>query len=567
MLANAQNSFEAPRQGAPASFPEFLLRERVLDAVSIERARRAAQTTDDSFERVLIKLGLAPEADLARLMAAYLGLDRFTATMLPGDAIEIDVLSPSFLRMSRMIPLRVDPERAVFATDRPFDEEAGRGIAYALDRAIEAVVATPTEWDQAFDRLYGDQGVTVSEAGAVVSGDSDDMDIHRLRDIASEGPVIKLVGQIIAMAIDARASDIHIEPAVDQVHVRYRVDGVLKLVRDIASNLKPAIISRIKIMARLDIAERRLPQDGRMKVAVRGVDIDFRVSTIPTAHGESVVLRILDRSRVALDFAKLGFTDDTVTAIRKIVRMPNGIFLVTGPTGSGKTTTLYTTIKELDAGSLKIFTVEDPIEYQLPGINQVQVQPQIGLDFPAALRSILRQDPDVIMIGEIRDLETAKIAVQASLTGHLVLSTVHTNSAAATIARMIDMGVEDYLLASTLQGVLAQRLVRRLCSCARPHKDATSWRERLKAPPHATIKEARGCEACGQAGFLGRMTITEMLPIREDMRRLLVGQLAPDALDRAARETGMTSLYESGLAAVFTGLTTIEEVLSVVQDI
>jgi general secretion pathway protein E len=556
---------EAPSDSM-ALFSDFLVRERALDAVSIERARRAADTTDERFERVLPKLGLVAETDLARLMADFLGLDRFNAEALPQDPLQPDILSPQLVKTSRNLPLALNETSVMLLTDSPFQREASDAIGYALERSVDVVVSTPTEWDRAFDEIYGNDGVSVHSTGSESAGQGDDLDVHRLRDIASEGPIIKLVGQIIVMAVEARASDIHIEPAVDQVHVRYRVDGLLRSARNMPANLKAAVISRIKIMARLDIAERRLPQDGRMKVAVRGVDIDFRVSTIPTAFGESVVLRILDRSRVTLDFRTLGFASDAISSIRKLVQLPNGIVLVTGPTGSGKTTTLYTAIKELDASTLKIFTVEDPIEYQLPGINQVQVQPQIGFDFPAALRSILRQDPDVIMIGEIRDLETAKIAVQASLTGHLVLSTVHTNSAVATIGRLIDMGVEDYLLASTLQGVLAQRLVRRLCSCAGEHPDAVSWRKRLNVPKDAMLLQARGCSACGQTGYLGRMTISEMLVIQDDMRRLLVGQTAAMELARAAKNSGMKSLYASGLDAVFTGLTSIEEVLSVVQE-
>ena len=549
------------------SFPDFLLERKLLDGVSIERAVRAAETTDDRFERVLTKLGLIPEVHLAQILADYLKIRRFSIDMLPEEQIPIVSLSPVFLKTNRILPLIYDENSAVFLTDSPFDIGPFEAIGYDLQRRTERVLSTPSEWDHTFDRLYGIDNLTVRGLNTASSTDPDEIDVHRLRDIASEGPIIRLVAQVIVSAIDARASDIHIEPTVDQVHIRYRVDGVLRSARSLAVNLKAAIISRIKIMARLDIAERRLPQDGRMKIAVRGIDIDFRVSTLPTAHGESVVLRILDRSRVALDYEKLGFGLETVRAVRRLVELPNGIFLVTGPTGSGKTTTLYTAIKELDAASLKIFTVEDPIEYQLEGINQVQVQPQIGLDFPSALRSILRQDPDVIMIGEIRDLETARIAIQASLTGHLVLSTVHTNSAVATIARLIDMGVEDYLLASTLQGVLAQRLVRRLCACAIPHRDGITWRERLKAPAGAMLMEAKGCPECAGTGYFGRMTISELLVVDDSTRRHLVRRERSDELVQFMRSSGMKSIYESGLQAVFTGATTIEEVLSVVQEI
>jgi general secretion pathway protein E len=320
-------------------------------------------------------------------------------------------------------------------------------MAYLTGRAVKVRIFVPADFDKTFDGLYKSQ----TSAGRATRGgeDASELDVQRLRDMASEAPVIRLVNQIIADAVEGRASDIHIEPNVDSVLVRYRVDGMLRTGHVLASSLRAAITSRIKIMSKLDIAERRMPQDGRIKIAVRGVDIDFRVSTIPTVFGESVVMRILDRSRVELDFERLGFHAKHIATLSKLLAEPNGIILVTGPTGSGKTTTLYTALKGLNAPDTKVFTVEDPVEYQIAGINQVQVQAGIGFDFPHALRSILRQDPDIIMIGEIRDLETARIAIQSSLTGHLVLSTLHTNSAAAAITRLVDMGVENYLLAST----------------------------------------------------------------------------------------------------------------------
>jgi general secretion pathway protein E len=336
-------------------------------------------------------------------------------------------------------------------------------------------IFVPADFDRAFDALYKSRANGIGRA-TPSGADASELDVQRLRDMASEAPVIRMVNQIIADAVESRASDIHIEPNVDMVLVRYRIDGILRTAQILAVTLRAAITSRIKIMSKLDIAERRMPQDGRIKIAVRGVDIDFRVSTIPTVFGESVVMRILDRSRVELDFGRLGFQPEHINALGRLMIEPNGIILVTGPTGSGKTTTLYTALKALNSPDRKVFTVEDPVEYQIAGINQVQVQSAIGFDFPHALRSILRQDPDIIMIGEIRDLETARIAIQSSLTGHLVLSTLHTNGAAAAITRLVDMGVENYLLASTLKGVLAQRLVRTLCPhCAAKHDGADYW--------------------------------------------------------------------------------------------
>src|SRR5262245_12637114 len=324
---------------------------------------------------------------------------------------------------------------------------------------------------------------------------------------------------------------------------------------------------------RLDIAERRLPQDGRIKIAVRGIDIDLRISTVPTAFGESVVMRILDRSRVDLDLVKLGFDAAHIDGLHELMRQPNGIVLVTGPTGSGKTTTLYTALKILNRPDAKLFTVEDPIEYQLAGINQIQVQPAIGLDFPHALRSILRQDPDIIMIGEIRDLETARIAVQASLTGHLVFSTLHTNSAAATITRLVDMGIENYLLASTVKGVLAQRLVRRLCPrCAARHENTDHWANEIRRSVpgidglgSADLRRATGCNSCGSTGYSGRTTIAELMVVDAEIERLILSAASDADLEQTARSRGMLTMYEAGMAKVWSGVTTVDEVLSVTR--
>jgi len=383
------------------------------------------------------------------------------------------------------------------------------------------------------------------------------------------------VQELIERAVSVIASDIHIEPGENNVRVRYRIDGALHTVQNLPLETRSALCSRIKIMARLNIAERRLPQDGRAKVNVRGREIDLRISTMPTLWGESLVLRILDRSSIELDFGKLGFVDKDVDALSALLEQPNGIILVTGPTGSGKTTTLYTALSALNATTRKIFTVEDPIEYQIDGINQIQVQPRIGLTFAAALRSILRQDPDIIMVGEIRDLETAQIAIQASLTGHLVLSTVHTNSAVATITRLLDMGIEKYLLASCLKGVLAQRLVRKLCeACAAPVDDPATIvaamprmfnarKSTLMEP--ARIRRAVGCPACRQSGFSGRTTIYELLATSPQLRQAMLSDQSEASLSQLASDGGMVLMQENGLAKVFAGETVPEEVYRVTQ--
>jgi general secretion pathway protein E len=469
------------------------------------------------------------------------------------------------------LPLSVEGRRLTLAVIDPLDLDPVRALSYATGYDIDLRLIPPSQFEKAWSSLYGAprQGVAFIE-NDLRANDASEYDLQRLRDIANEAPVVRRVNEIIADAIEARASDIHIEPSLDAVQVRYRIDGALHSAEILPPGLKAAIASRIKIMARLDIAERRLPQDGRIKLAIRGVDIDFRVSTLPTAHGESIVLRILDRSQIALDFDRLGFEPETTAQLREAMRNPNGIVLVTGPTGSGKTTTLYTALKELTTPDVKVFTVEDPIEYQLAGVNQVQVQPGIGLDFPTTLRAILRQDPDIVMIGEIRDAATARIAIQASLTGHLVFSTLHTNSAAASITRLVDMGVENYLIASTVKAVLAQRLVRRLCpACATPLETRAQLRAQFAGERFAAgsdrLSAAKGCPHCRQLGYAGRSTIAELLIMNDRLQRL-VCENAPDAtLEAVARESGMTTMYQCGMTKAWRGETTLDEVARVTR--
>jgi general secretion pathway protein E len=428
----------------------------------------------------------------------------------------------------------------------------------------------PIELEAAFDRLYGTQDAPSHADGNELAHSTSvavEDDAERLKDLASEAPLIRLVNQLISRAVETRASDVHVDPFEDRLRIRYRYDGVLHEIEAPPRRLQQAIVSRIKIMAMLDIAERRLPQDGRIKLAVRGNEIDLRVSTVPSLHGESVVLRILDRSAVDLDFAKLGLGEDVSRPLCRLLALPNGIILVTGPTGSGKTTTLYTSLLHLNSVELNIVTVEDPIEYQLPGITQIQVKPQIGLNFATLLRSILRHDPDIVMIGEIRDLETAQIAVQAALTGHLVLSTLHTNSAAATIARLRDMGLEDYLLTATVNGILAQRLVRRLCAdCRRPVLASRELVEhfelgRTSGTEALTIYEPAGCPSCRGTGYAGRIAIAELLAPDQTTHRLILSRAGHADIQRAACESGMQTMYENGLRHVIAGTTSLSEVL------
>ncbi len=560
----------------------FLVERNILDRSAVGRAQSAQAKTNERFDLVLTRLGLIPEGRVARILAEFLSLDFVNIEDLPDLPVLADGVRPSFLKAHRILPIGFNRDALIVAVADPFNTDAIQSLSYLVDRPVEQRMAAPADVEKALDRLY--QKIETAEdddkaaPGLVAGGEAIEDDVRRLADLASEAPVIRLVHDLIARAVETLASDIHIEPREDSVRVRFRIDGMLHTVETLPPALRAAVTSRVKIMARLNIAERRLPQDGRIRSTVRGKDIDLRVSTMPTLYGESVVLRVLDRSSTRHDFTALGFNAEVLTGLRKTLAEPNGIILVTGPTGSGKTTTLYTALGSLDSASQKIFTVEDPIEYELAGINQIQVQPQIGLTFASALRSILRQDPDIIMIGEIRDLETAEIAIQASLTGHLVLSTVHTNSAAATVTRLIEMGVADYLLASSLTMVLAQRLVRRLCSCAVPMEGcegaggtAVAGRRCRRREPaiHAEmaagLRRPAGCEACRHTGYRGRTTIGEMLVMTDRLRELLLSGASEHALTQGAVAGGMTTMYRDGLMKAFRGETTIEEVLRVTR--
>ena len=416
------------------SLAALLVELNQCDVRTVERGRRVAQESGQRLDKVLLQLGLVTERGLAEAYARLLHLPIATPDRYPAsEPLFAERLATRFLRSARALPIAELDGRLLVAVADPLDSFIPAAIASAAGLPVSLLVGVPIELDAALDRLYSD-GATTTPDTPDAAAEPLEEDAERLKDLASEAPVIRLVNQIIARAVETQASDIHIEPFEDRLRVRYRYDGVLHEADSPPSRLTAAITSRIKIMSRLDIAERRLPQDGRIKLAVRGQEIDFRVSTVPSLYGETVVLRVLDRSTVAFDYARLGLPAAVIAKVNAALDLPNGIVLVTGPTGSGKTTTLYTGLLSLNSVARKVVTVEDPIEYQLSGVNQIQVKPQIGLNFASLLRSILRQDPDVIMVGEIRDIETAQIAVQAALTGHLVLSTVHTNSAAATIS-------------------------------------------------------------------------------------------------------------------------------------
>lgn len=545
-----------------------------LAPAAAARAQHLAAETGERLERVLTRLALVSERELADAMAAFLKLPIITPADFPDAPVLEDRLGRKFLKERQIVPLDDGPAGIAIAIVNPLDSYAIDAVRFASGRPVLVHVAYPSDLDAAFERLYGDGKSTmhsIAEETRGAANDSVDDDVDRLKDIASEAPVIRLVNLFIARAVEARASDIHIEPGENELRVRYRIDGVLQQVESPPPRLSSAIISRIKIMAKLNIAERRLPQDGRIGMAVRGRDIDLRVATSPTINGERVTLRILDRGHLKLDFDELGFDESVSTPLRAILSKPYGIFLVTGPTGSGKTTTLYTALLELNKTDTNILTIEDPVEYQLPGVNQVQVKPQIGLTFASALRAFLRQDPDIMMIGEIRDLETAQIAVQAALTGHLILSTVHTNDAASTITRLLDMGVEDYLLTSTINGVAAQRLVRTLCPhCSEPYAPLPEIVERVGLLPLAggkriELRHAVGCAECSGTGYRGRSSIVEVLAMSDALRQAVLRSADSATIQQLALDSGMQSMRMHGLKKALAGRTTLEEVLRVTR--
>ncbi len=541
------------------------------DPRAIERGRRVAAEGGQRLDAVLLQLGLASEREIATAWAAALGTRVVGAARYPAapPLPFAEQLAPRFLRAARALPLAVEDGVLVVALADPIDAFTPAAIGAATGMEVRIEVAVPIELEAALARLVPEPESAAESDGA--EGGNED-DAERLKDLASEAPVIRLVNQIIGRAVETGASDIHIEPFEDRLRVRYRYDGVLHEAETPPGRLAAAITSRIKIMARLDIAERRLPQDGRIRLPVRGQDVDFRVSTVASMHGETVVLRVLDRSAMSFDTARLGLSGPVARQFGEALRLPNGIVLVTGPTGSGKTTTLYSGLLSLNSVERKVVTIEDPVEYQLAGINQIQVRPQIGLTFASLLRAILRQDPDVIMVGEIRDLETAQIAVQAALTGHLVLSTLHTNSAAASITRLRDMGLEDYLITAVLRGALAQRLVRRLCGgCKRvgvasPEMTQRFGLDRLAAAHGIAAAPLRlwhavGCPECRGTGYRGRQAIAEFLTPSAEVERLVFSRADHTAIERAAVAGGMTTMFRAGLVAALEGVTTIEEVI------
>ncbi|MBI1790069.1 MAG: type II secretion system ATPase GspE [Acidobacteria bacterium] len=540
---------------------ELLIERRLLEPEDLERALELQKERGDKLGKILVDLGFIAQKDLLGALSDQLGVRWLTLDQPPPAAPEIDGLPARFLRQGRVFPAALDDSTLTIAMADPLDFETLAAVRGFCGLQVRAALASEQEILDAIEKYYGE--AEKQPGGAEVEAGPGAEDLEHLRDMASEAPVIRLVNAMIAQAVERRASDIHIEPFEKEFRVRFRVDGVLSSQDPPPREMKAAIVSRLKLMAKLNIAERRLPQDGRIKIKTLGREVDLRVSTLPTLYGERVVMRLLDRSAGDFyDLRRLGFDDRMFTRMEHFTSLPHGIFLVTGPTGSGKSTTLYSALKRINIPDKKIITIEDPVEYQMDGINQIHVNPQIGLTFAAGLRHIVRQDPDVIMVGEIRDRETADIAIRAALTGHLVFSTLHTNDAPSAITRLTDMGVENYLITSSLVAVLAQRLVRRICAhCTVPAETCT-------APDGSAVESYRGagCELCAGAGYTSRIGIFEMMELNDEIRRRIMANEDASRITEAARRNGMGSLREDGWMKVRQGITTADEVMRVTQE-
>jgi len=555
-----------PETAGPPAFRyqrlgEILLERQKIEPDELDRALELQQERGDKLGKILVDMGLIAQRDVLAALSDQLGIPLVTIDGPPPAAPEIEGLTDRFLRQCRAYPVALADSVLTLAMADPLDFETVAAVRAYSGLQIRTALAAEQEILDAIDRHYGEsERETLTPAG---DDEQANADLEHLRDMASEAPVIRLVNAMIAEAVEKRASDIHIEPFEKEFRVRFRVDGVLFEQDPPPRELKAAIISRLKLMAKLNIAERRLPQDGRIKIKVLGRDVDLRVSSLPTLYGESVVMRLLDRSAGDFyDLQRLGFDEGMLRRMEHFTSLPHGIFLVTGPTGSGKSTTLYSALKRINLPDKKIITIEDPVEYQMDGINQMHVNPQIGLTFASGLRHIVRQDPDVIMVGEIRDRETADIAIRAALTGHLVFSTLHTNDAPSAITRLTDMGVENYLITSSLVAVLAQRLVRVICKhCKEPGKRAMS-------PEGEQIPTFRGagCAECNGTGYTSRVGIFEMMDVNDEMRRLIMNNADATRLTETARRNGMRNLREDGWLKIRDGVTTVNEVMRVTQE-
>ncbi len=553
-----------------------LITQSQLDQALAVQSKEAASKP---LGRIMVEAGYVTEKDVLNALGAQVDKEVVDLSQIVIPPEVIARLSASLVKVYRAVPIKFADNALTVAISDPLNLSALDDLAFTLNCKVKPVLASGQDIEAAIEKFYGgekgsptsqelEKGVRLEEAQIEKSGKaiSEIAEASALQEMADQPPVVRLVNLIFLQAVRDRASDIHIEPFEKDLKVRYRVDGVLYEMAPPPRELALALTSRIKVMARLNIAERRLPQDGRMMVPVTGKNIDIRVSTLPTVFGESVVLRILDKSVVSLSLEELGLGDEIKVDLRTLIEKPNGIILATGPTGCGKTTTLYSCLREINKIDYKIITTEDPVEYDLPGVIQVQINDKIGLSFSRCLRSIVRQDPDIIMVGEVRDLDTLQISIQASLTGHLVFSTIHTNDAAGTITRLLDMGAEPFLLTSTLEGILGQRLVRTICPKCKevyhPNEEVLSEIDlKPKDIEGKILYYGKGCAYCNQTGYRGRTGIFELLILHDELRRLIMERASTAVLREAARSVGMKTLREDGMQKIFAGITSIEEVI------
>jgi type IV pilus assembly protein PilB len=550
----------------------FLVREGLITPEQLENALQEQKANGGMLGSNLVKMGYIEEAELMEFLSKQFGVPSTDPSKLDVDPDVIEMIPGNIVQKYKIVPISLEGQTLTIAMVDPSNIFIIDDIKFLTRKNIRVTVATESSIKSAMDRFY-DAGAALEdvmqefdEEGVDVVEGAEDLDLGELESAAEQAPVVKLVNLILVDAIKKAASDIHIEPYEKSFRVRYRIDGVLYEVMKPPMKLKNALISRVKIMSRLDIAERRLPQDGRIKLKTKGKEMDFRVSVLPTLFGEKVVLRLLDKSNLQLDMTKLGFEEKQLANFKDAIYKPFGMVLVTGPTGSGKTTTLYSALSELNKTTENISTAEDPVEFNLGGINQVQVHEAIGLSFAACLRSFLRQDPDIIMVGEIRDFETAEISIKAALTGHMVLSTLHTNDAPSTVNRMLNMGVEPFLVSSAVNLILAQRLARRVCmDCKEEIEIPKETLLDLGVPEEEVgsfkCTHGMGCTTCSQTGYKGRIALYEVMPMYEEIKELVLVGASSTEIKREAMRLGMLTLRQSGINKLKEGITTVEEVV------
>jgi type IV pilus assembly protein PilB len=556
-----------------------LTRENIHHCLEVQKQRQQKEHKNIPIGEIFVELGLVDEKQLHIALAAQRGMEFINLAEMDVPPSALEKLSPQMAKTYHVLPIefKADTNELVVAVDKADSFRATDDLSTLLGLKVTAKIVDSKALDAAITKYYQqkDEGEGINELITEIQEDgflaefegrNQSIDLDELKELSESNPVKKLLNLVLMQAIRDKASDVHFEPFENEYKMRYRIDGVLYEMVPPPKHIAAALSSRIKVMANLDIAERRLPQDGRISLTVQGNPVDLRVSVLPTMFGESVVLRILDRSQMQLDLAKLGIRTDELNIIRQLIHKPNGIIIITGPTGCGKTTTLYAALNELNDIETKVITTEDPIEYDIDGIIQVQMKPDIGVTFAKCLRSILRQDPDVVMVGEIRDLETAEIAAQASLTGHIVFTTLHTNDAPSSIARLLDLGIEPFLVTATLEGIVAQRLVRKICEyCKTPFKPTESQLMELGLTPDEVKGKqfyyGAGCSRCNNTGYKGRTGLFEIMTFNDEICELIMNHASTNVLRTASQKAGMRLLRDAGLSAIYNGVTTIDEVV------